>query len=139
MKASELRIGNFVTLISDIPDPMTEHLIQVDIKHLIDIVEFPDLYNPIQLTPDWLEKFGFKHNYITAIDKNDNNIEIVFDGNGSHLEPAEICVYKFEIDEYGDGYADKTHHIKLDHIQHVHQLQNLYFALTGEELTIKGE
>ena len=25
----------------------------------------------------------------------------------------------------------------LDHIKHMHQLQNLYFSLTGEELTIK--
>jgi hypothetical protein len=68
-------------------------------------------------------------------------------------------------DDYGDqvyyaleGYGDRHYYVCLDHeeiafglsvfnqctaifwgdeqLQHVHQLQNLYFALTGEELTL---
>lgn len=34
------------------------------------------------------------------------------------------------IEQYGEGRE------LIPHIKHIHQLQNLYFALTGEELTI---
>ena len=72
---------------------------------------------PIPLTEEWLLKLGFKktewdnfNSYRLMIGNNDYTIVLYSDGN---------C-------EVGDIITCK--------IEYVHQLQNLYFALTGEEL-----
>lgn len=68
---------------------------------------------PIPLTEEWLIKFGFENsNMGFSADYSKDNIELNF-VNGLY--------------EYGD-YCK---------IEYVHKLQNLYFALTGEELTLK--
>lgn len=76
---------------------------------------------PIPLTEEWLLKFGFEktewyfNSYRLVIGNNDYAILIDLDGN---------C-------EVGDIITCK--------IEYVHQLQNLYFALKGEELTFKTQ
>ena len=77
----------------------------------------PPLWNakPIPLTEEWLVKAGFektKHNNI--YDKGD---------------------YSFRLDRLNlwDYSGDEGYLIAIN-IQHVHSIQNLYFALTGEEL-----
>lgn len=77
---------------------------------------------PIPLTEEWILKFGFELNYTGTVSKrfdltNDPRFDYSFNING-----GENCGLRFK----GD-------YIK---IQYVHQLQNLYFALTGEELKI---
>lgn len=63
------------------------------------------------LTEEWLEKFGLSPDWTWKIN-----------------EPVRGTIFQ-------DGKAyGWNHNIPL---QYVHQLQNLYFALTGEELTIK--
>ncbi len=42
-------------------------------------------------------------------------------------------LWSFEIGSTNSGFCS----YRTDKIQNIHQLQNLYFALTGEELTIK--
>ena len=74
----------------------------------------PDMYKPIPLTEGWLLKFGFEK-------------KIGWDDLIYHVK-NNVDLYEFL-----SGYEYYDFHIK-----HVHQLQNLYFALTGEELkTIK--
>lgn len=71
---------------------------------------------PIPLTPEILEKAGFKHQDI---------LKKVYHKN----------VYlwnRFRIDETGTG---KYFYGQLE-ITSLHQLQNLYFALVGSELTV---
>lgn len=84
--------------------------------------------SPTVLTEEWLLKFGFK-NVDDEIDFSQWRIndEIPFQifGNGSDRQEPFNYALEFDHDE------------KLIEIKHVHQLQNLYFALTGEELTIK--
>jgi hypothetical protein len=64
---------------------------------------------PIPLSPEIIEKCGFEDEY----------------GNGR---------YYFDGLEYYDGKLwFRTSEIK---IQYLHQFQNLYFALTGEELEV---
>ena len=80
------------------------------------------VYQPIPITEEWLVKFGFEedfegisstwHNEVKSI-----RIEIIHDSNGFHSI----------VGAFGTWIE----------INHVHQLQNLYFALTGEELTFK--
>jgi hypothetical protein len=83
--------------------------------------------NPIPLTPEWLERMGFKQ---MAIGKYQD------DGNW-HLKKTD-CTIAFD-----DRYAHKDNNISYNGctiwqtVKFVHQLQNLYFALTGEEFTIK--
>lgn len=76
--------------------------------------------DPIPLTEDWLLKFDF-----SPI------------GTSSHTEYYSIEDHDFTFSfENGVLVLDNQLNIKL---QFVHQLMNLFFALTGTELTIKTE
>jgi len=67
---------------------------------------------PIPLTEEWLIKFGF-------------------DGQDYNLFTIELSRNQFMI------LKDEWLIVISNNCKYVHQLQNLYFALTGEELTIK--
>ena len=121
MKAEELRIGNLVNT-TDILIP--KHIIKAeDIVSIFD-GSFKKLgldIKPIPLTEEWLLKFG--------------------GGKSDEHELCVICndirfVYDYHFKRFSIEIADDEG-IYLDHIKHVHQLQNLYFALTREELTVK--
>lgn len=118
MKASELRIGNYIN-----NEQRTEVVVSIDdwkIEcHLLTDREKETLYevsmsliNPIPITQEWLVKFGF-----------------------DNLGTFGFGIGKFHI-RYGKTARDFYFFIDNEfvHIKHVHQLQNLYFALTGEEL-----
>ena len=121
MKAKELRIGNYVK--GNLIDVAT---ITGIFNNGLCIEEMPlnlstndgfmtlsiDNFAPIPLTEEWLLKFGIDN------DKEVDNFPVWVD-NG-------FC----SIELYG---GHETRHP----CKYVHQLQNLYFALTGEELTIK--
>ena len=80
---------------------------------------------PVPLTEEWLIKFGFKYNGWNYDFKN-----YVFHAQGKN-EKGEFFNTEFGIKNNGI-----TFNISYN-LEFVHQLQNLYFALTGEELTIK--
>ena len=69
---------------------------------------------PIPLTEEWLLKFGFEYSDLNG------------DSGLWKIPPFQI---------YGK-YNQFIYEYALD-VNYVHQLQNLYFSLTGEELTIK--
>lgn len=135
-KANELRIGNLldngyiivqVTSISlDIDDEYQpsigickygEHRDEVIVNEAAFGIEI----KPIPLTPEWLERLGYKK------DSMDNK----WYQSPSNLPP----IYNWRRGDYGmDGLP-----LSVKSIQYLHQLQNLYFALTGEELTINHE
>ena len=113
MKATELRIGNWVQT------KQTEKQFQVTTStfEVLSVVE--SQYKPIPLTEEWLVKFGFK-----------------FDGHCSFWK-SDIELTKDTGEEYYSVFNTHGNSLNRDGIvEHVHQLQNLYFALTGEELTI---
>lgn len=129
MKASELRIGNWVHNSINSTD------FQIDFfagrEWCTNVCEFDseefdskikDL-QPIPLTEEWLIKFGFK--------KRDMLSSILFD-----MKNPRFSIYlNPPIDK-----SNKWNILGIEknvNIQYVHQLQNLYFALTGEELTLK--
>lgn len=128
MKANELRIGNYVYLVNDTPDPITEHLIQIETRHLMELEENPYLFDPIPLDEEWLERLGFKQGG-------------VYGRNDAYKSPCEFYfMEKYWIKDY-DDYSLKHYNtgqfINNSEIKYVHALQNLYFALTGEELTLQ--
>jgi len=119
MKASELRIENFVF------DNLGGIL---KIKGINDNSDLSHI-KPIPLTEEWLLKFGFEQIGISGyFSKNiDEKTYIAQNPNGFW-----IAIERAEGDDDGeDEYS------KQINVQYVHQLQNLYFALTGEELEIK--
>ena len=76
--------------------------------------------DPIPLTPEIIEKwFGFE--------------KIDFDYFELKAEKNYYC----HIDELGFGFA--LEHETFYICEYVHELQNLYFALTGEELKVNYE
>jgi hypothetical protein len=74
---------------------------------------------PIPLTEEWLVKFGFEK----------------IKNNGIDYELHD-CVISFEA-EWMWTSESKLNEVRTLIPKHVHQLQNLYFALTNEELTLK--
>ena len=115
MKANELRIGNWVS--------------QYGLEFKITLKDFtkPDLL-PIPLTEEWLLKFGFKKHHQSFYDETlcVREVEYLWFYNIYPLENSIIPLVNMS--------AQATGH----YIKYVHQFQNLYFALTGEELkTIK--
>lgn len=135
IKANELRIGNWVLLdgkhIADI-ESVTQNVISTKNPYnkYTDGTSgdywncASDYITPVPLTPEILEKCGFeKFQYgdSTALEGYVTNGRIIIKG---FLTP--------------DNYFNLLGY-KQDHsiIQYLHQLQNLYFALAGEELQVR--
>jgi hypothetical protein len=119
MKATELRIGNYIQINGDLSYATASLIIAID--------ELELTVKPIPLTEEWLKDFGFIDKYkscntdwsIYGFTINQQSDE---DDEGSKIPQEQIFYYQYQYD-----------------IKYVHQLQNLYFALTGKELTIKQE
>lgn len=111
LKANELRVGNYVKGIG------------YNISWLVEGIESEYIYSSkswrllncfegIPINEEWLFKFGF---------------ECIFTHDDHHYYNGFLALdIDFQPFDYDIRY----------YIKYVHQLQNLYFALTGEELTI---
>lgn len=126
MKATELRIGNWVKRDSQ-PDGFV-----IDARS-IELCEMrPQEYEPIPLTAEWLERFGFEDVYSN---KNLYSLSIISGGFAQIVSvgntSGEISV---ALNIGSNDFSDFEASINLHHI---HQLQNLYYSLTGKELEIK--
>lgn len=116
MKSTELRIGNYLQGSNPIIVTKILHDGWVKIEDSNSSFqvegEFP-CFKPIPLTEEWLVKFGFER-------------------SGLYNLRNDVYIY----DEYGltnTGFEYRYNYSSIT-IKYVHQLQNLYFALTGEEL-----
>ena len=130
MQENELRIGNLVLdedgEVLPVVNIMTESIFGSIVSHNRTLFSDVSSIKGIPLTGEWMIKFGF-----------DN-----------HNEQFSIKTGWY----YGLGQVKKQTSLKIKHtkannyfvispangsiyIKYVHQLQNLYFALTGEELT----
>lgn len=132
MKANELRIGNCCEyLLEDKfenPDNLWS-LNVIDAEDILYLSKYPDCenYRPIVLTPEVLEKCGFEFDESVYKSKiYGNNEWIEFDKDGD-------CFNVFLKQGNVTGSDDVI--LLYTQIDYLHQLQNLYFALTGEELT----
>jgi hypothetical protein len=108
MNANELRIGNKIF--------HRNKAITVNWQELKWIQEENNNFQPIPLTEEILLKLGFKHS-----------------GNGFFIHLKSLL----ELSNIGNEYfLSGFKGVSLNQIHHVHQLQNFYFALINEELTI---
>jgi hypothetical protein len=124
MKANEFRIGNLLRDKVSKTELKVIELTEKDfVTYVIDRSKFPLAkgwgIEPIPLTEEWLLRFGFE-------------IKKGKFGNEYHL--LNFSLYTSKEQTICFVYDDF-----LKDIYYVHQLQNLYFALTGEELTLKTE
>jgi len=134
MKASELRIGNLVDLgnrIAKIIEIAHLACVVVDLEETQDTIEDYERTKPILLTEEWLYKFGF-----TNIDKGDNDYITYADSNHDYYLQIDVRRKDGKYSILDNSFDDLRAFSMVD-IMYVHQLQNLYFALTGEELTIR--
>lgn len=130
MNAKELRIGNLINVggcTIDTYQIYTPCVVNIGMLKQIqeENKEQPDailsVWQPIPLTEEWMLKFGFeKYDDGGELKGNDCFYGIKKTGIVIGLTP------KFNL----SGYKPAKR------IEYVHQLQNLYFALTGTELEI---
>jgi hypothetical protein len=125
MNTNELMIGNLCQ------DKISGALLKVTGTHENDISFYVIDRNlfplqpgwqaePIPLTEEWLLRFGFE--------KNDNNQFILMEGSVDIVFNKDL-----------NGWTCDGINFSINMTEHVHQLQNLYFALTGEELKLKED
>jgi len=118
MSAKELRIGNYVTLNNDIKIVNGNLIKEQEQSEMI----IGEIYlEPIPITEEWLFKFGFLKDLDNDIYLNINAYAFLYWQN----DRVELL--------------DDDNNFMISYCKYVHQLQNLYFALTGEELTFKSE
>lgn len=138
MKANELRIGNLImyTNEKDLNRALRGTVLCVDIDTLMYVENNSraDFYEPIPITPEILEKCGFwyKPGGISGAD--------MWQGMGFWYRVKELPNQEFLL--RGDFSRKKPIALKLvgwfnSNIEYIHQLQNLYFSMTGEELEVK--
>lgn len=111
LKVEDLRLGNaFLQKGSNFVEFAT-------VGDLVRIHEGCIIAEPIPLTEDWLVKFGGIDNVYTI-----EIGQLKFTWASRIIATGERCSWSCE---------------QYLHIQYVHQLQNLYYALTNQELTCK--
>lgn len=136
MEAHELMIGNYITQYLGMDDDGSHYKEQqiTGIKY-----EYSDIhirldqtdtwhhngnFEPIPLTEDWLIKLGFKNT--------DTGFEMkMWRG---HTMSLIIVRNKYAIVACSGPFG-LTHSA---HLNYIHQLQNIFYCLTGEQLTIKN-
>jgi len=120
MEANELRMGNWLKRLDNT-------LFQVTGNDIHSMDDLPDYLkpHPIPLTEEWLLKFGFE--------KGDDYGDQIYYDKGKYT----VCFDHEDLVFYKNNKGDLTCLIyDEEHFQHVHHLQNLWFFITGEELTI---
>lgn len=125
MKTSELRIGNLFL------DSKTNLIVEINMINSLHIQtgvtrhQDKELYHlrfdeltPIPLTSEWMKDFGFET-----------------DSDYSDCFHNDIAIYAGDTFTYNASYFE---HDNLIEIKYVHELQNLYYELTKEELILKS-
>lgn len=130
IKGQELRVGNLVYFngnhkeIGVVSEIMKNDLnkvapYKIGINHRVDIYYDIDKLKPIPLTEKWLLTNDFKkHDRINGTDYHLHPLVIMF-------KNKDIWMIQVQLQT-----IDKSV------LNYVHQLQNLYFSLTGRELTV---
>jgi hypothetical protein len=128
LKANDLRIGNYVTCGKE--NHIVSHIHHDDTIRVCKDKEDSkywsfynlEVFKPIPLTEEWLTKLGL-------------NVNKWFCENS-------YCVVEDKMDNTSYGWcmkvknASHTKEIEFGYFKYVHELQNLFFALTREELKI---
>lgn len=117
-QAHEHRIGNLIlsnTIIDTVNIDTLDYLLNYTNS---------DAVQPIPITEEWLLKFGFEVvrplTFAIKIPKGENKLELI-----EHPNEYTVIIHG----EFGM--------VRLPMIKYIHDLQNLFFALTHKELELK--
>jgi hypothetical protein len=154
MKATELRIGNMVYQLCKEIDSEVWCISRVgSVGKIYEIDHNIEKFRPIQLTEEWMNRLGLRTDgYSESYSMQIYSMQIG-DGNyssdGGNIIIINTQKYNDGKSYTGDGWlfctlstltSDFDSYGFKARIKYVHQLQNLYFALTGgEELPINTE
>lgn len=127
METNELRIGNYIKAGENIirVDAIMPLRVEVYLNHGIGIAQIGEIF-PIQVTKQILLSNGFSMSYASdpqeedAIEKYKNGTFEIFSFEKSGVLFLELMGL-------------------MRDIEHIHQLQNLYFAIYNEELELNLE
>lgn len=125
MKENELRIGNWVNQVVYDYEPCNHKPIKFHESlwyRFSESIEDLSWYEPILLTEKWLIDFGFE--------KEEDTNEFTISGSTLTILKLRLGV------DLRERYEMLSRYFNPD-LDYVHQLQNLYFALTGKELELK--
>lgn len=124
MRPKDIRLGNYIQWDDD-----SKEIIQVEsiergeeeTKNMYFVNGgWIEDFLPVPISEDWLIKFGFTK------DKTDN----YFYGHPTYK--TFYPIYK-----RGESFGFNGLGLSVKEFKYIHQLQNLYYSLTSEELTIK--
>lgn len=124
INTKELRLGNFINYDGDEVEvlALSRNAIKFQNENIEGFEMFPtENYNYIELSHEWLLKLGF------SIDGNEYTFETERYIFKMMFYDAWNVYFKEKVEFIGDQ-------INLSGFWNVHELQNLFFALTGEEL-----
>lgn len=133
MEAKNLRIGNLVKYENRAfkIHSLSEELVLLDTDEFgIGVVDWNNL-KPIELTEEWLKKLGFD-------DSNYKAGYVGIDSKSSNGMITDFVITKPKhMGEWQNYYAFDLPSHRFSTINYVHELQNLFNAITGHELEIK--
>ena len=121
MTAPELRVGNIVeykskALFVESINKDGINLIGSDDFFIYPVYEFGELH-PIKISKQWLLSFGFRG----------------YDGHYFQINDIiEIYMDRFTF----EMWIGVNSNFSIHHVKYIHELQNLYYALTGKELVL---
>ena len=129
MELKELRVGNIVQgldtgycYIDELSPSRISGTYTDDSGSAISVFDSISKVLPLYITEDWLLEFGFE--------KTDIEYEYELDlGSGRKIMANRLLFAGYACNYVVYGYRAASQ------ISMVHQLQNLYFAITGEEIT----
>jgi hypothetical protein len=113
-KAQELRIGNYL---QDFGGNIAQVIHLTKDKTILE--------SPIALTEEWLLKFGF------------NQASLDEEGELQYFKRGGLTLFSINKKMSFEVFKIYDYDIYMNHPKYVHQLQNLYFALNGTELTLQ--
>lgn len=116
MQSKDLRIGNYIKDTFDVKKYEVRQLELEDFSAMLNykISKHRNTYNPVELNDEWLVKFGFE------------KYEFDHKENQYRYKDRLIVLRDGKFVDYGSSVI----------LQYVHELQNLYYAITGVELLV---
>ena len=150
MEAKNLRIGNLLSFSGEPVAINAGFIHDCDYwnknPERQDAVSFENV-EPIPINEEWLRKFNFKY-YMKNVSGHPDKKHLVRRWQYKFFINGNEWWFDFEVDQQKPtnffwlnwNFGGSNHFVHLPRkMEYVHELQNLFFALTGEELELKRE
>lgn len=142
MEINELRIGNYVKFYDPINGTNIYKVYNIDDRGSVSRVSLEDKgqlasctvedIEPIELTRDILINIGFKRGYNEIY-----SMALCTDCYDCYVSYQNVKDNKYSFVAYGYKNGELKRLIRLNNIQYLHELQNVFFSFTNQELEIK--